>query len=97
MSGSKPEALPPVTPVQEPLLLYDPQTDRWAGANTSFSIWMDDATFHAYVAAWYEWPTWLPDLPQEERLVATIAHCQRLCYWNGCERNYDRRVHITYA
>lgn len=92
----KEKAALPMTPLHEPALLYDPQTDRWAGANGSFTVWMDDDTFRTYVAAWYEWPTWLPDLSPEERLTATVAHCRRLHYWNGCERNYDRRVHIIY-
>jgi hypothetical protein len=90
------ETVIPTMSIQEPVLLYDQHTDRWAGANASFSVWMHDATFRAYVAAWYEWSTWLPKLPQEQRLATAVAHCQRLDYWNGCEHNYDRRVHIIY-
>ncbi len=82
--------------IQEPILTYDPQTDRWRGANEQFSIWMNDATFCAYVASWYDWRQWLPDYSPAERRVAAVAHCQRVMYWLGCERNYDRRVHIAY-
>lgn len=86
----------PVISYQEPLLTYDRQADRWYGANEHFSIWMDDATFHAYVTSWYNWRSWLPELPAAERRAAAVAHCQRVSYWRGCERNYDSRVHITY-
>lgn len=96
MNGSDPHVVLPVTPIREPALLYDRHTGRWAGANAWFVVWMDDATFRAYVAAWYEWPTWLPDRSPDERLAASVAHCQRLEYWRGCERNDDRRVHIIY-
>lgn len=83
-------------PAPEPLLTYDQHTGRWSGAHGSFSLWMDDATFRAYVAAWSQWPTWLPDRPPAERQAAAVAYCQRLCYWVGCERNYDRRIHFTF-
>jgi hypothetical protein len=96
MIGKEGETTLPIMPGHEPTLLYDPHTSHWAGANASFSVWMEDATFRTYVAAWYEWSSWLPDLPSEERLATAVAHCRRLDYWNGCERNYDRRVHITY-
>lgn len=87
----------PIAPlIQEPLLTYDPHTNRWSGANAHFSIWMDDATFRAYVAVWYEQTTWLADRPVEECQAAAIARCQRLSYWAGCDRNGDHRVHITY-
>lgn len=82
--------------VQELILTYNPHTGQWSGANQQFSVWMDDATFRSYAAAWYEETTWLADRPPEERRAAAIARCQCLSYWNGCERNYDRRVHITY-
>jgi hypothetical protein len=80
----------------EPMLVYQPEIGQWRGANAQFSIWMDDATFHAYVAAWYNWLQWLADRPPAERRTAAVAHCQRVRYWVGCERNYDRRVHIIY-
>jgi hypothetical protein len=96
MSKSDLETVLPIASVQEPALLYDPRTGRWSGASASFSVWMDDTTFRAYVATWYEWPTWLVDLSPEERLGAAVSHCRRLEYWRGCERNYDYRVHITY-
>src|SRR5437899_1613193 len=87
---------PPNLQFQEPMLTYDHQTGRWSGENTFFSIWMDDETFRAYVDSWYNWPAWLADCPPAERRAAAVAHCQRVIYWQGCERNYDRRVHITY-
>jgi hypothetical protein len=82
--------------VQEPVLIYDQQTGHWRGANEQFSIWMDDATFRAYVASWYDWPAWLPDRTPAERHALAVTHCQRVRYWFGSERNYDRRVHLTY-
>lgn len=89
--------LMPRTPAfQEPLLTYDPQTGRWFGANAQFSVWMDDATFQAYAAVWYQETTWLADRPLHERQAAARAYCRRLSYWQGCERNYDRRVHLSY-
>jgi len=96
MKPGEPEGASCTKPEREPVLIYDPHAGHWVGTNASFSVWMDDATFRAYAASWYEWPTWLPDLPQEERFAAAVSYCRRLCYWNGCERNYDRRVHITY-
>ncbi len=96
MIKSEPQAVLPTTRVPEPTLRYDPQTKRWTGANAVFSVWMDHDTFCAYTRIWYEWSNWLPDLPPQKRLAAAVAHCQRLCYWHGCERNYDRRVHLTY-
>lgn len=27
---------------------------------------------------------------------AAVTHCQRVSYWFGCERKYDRYVHIRY-
>lgn len=81
---------------EEPLLVYEPRTGRWSGANALFTIWMDHATFCAYVAAWYNWPAWLPDQSPQERYAAAVAHCQQVRFWSGCERNYDRRVHISY-
>lgn len=81
---------------EEPKLEYQPEKGLWVGANTQFSIWMNDATFLAYVASWYEWTRWLPDHPPAERRAAAVAHCQRVSYWSGCEKNYDLRVHIRY-
>lgn len=81
---------------EEPKLEYQPETGRWVGANAQFSIWMDDTTFLAYVASWYEWTRWLPDRPPVERRAAAVAHCQRVSYWFGCEKNYDPHVHIRY-
>ena len=84
MSASEPETVFPTPPVQEPTLLSDPHTGRWTGANASFSVWMDDATFRASVAAWYEWPTWLPDLPHARTrgrrllLLPTVVLLERL-------------------
>jgi|SRR5579875_18016 hypothetical protein len=85
-----------VQQAHEPILTYDQQTGQWSGANRHFSVWMDDATFRSYAAVWYEETTWLADRPLAERRAAAIARCQRLSYWDGCERNYDQRVHITY-
>ena len=95
-SVSEPGKTFPAPTVPEPLLAYDPQTNQWSGANASFSVWMDDATFRAYAAVWCEYTHWLPQLPPAERFTAALAHCQRLVYWNGCERNYDHRIRITY-
>jgi hypothetical protein len=81
---------------EEPMLNYQPETGRWSGANAQFSLWMDDATFRAYVASWVDWRQWLPHLPAAERQARAVAHCQRVRYWQGCERNYDRRVHLRY-
>jgi hypothetical protein len=80
----------------EPMLTYQPDTGRWSGANAQFSIWMDDDTLRAYVASWVNWRQWLPHLPAEERHALATGHCQRVAYWQNCERNYDRRVHLTY-
>lgn len=84
------------TQFQEPLLVYDPQTDHWRGTNEQFSVWMDNATFLQYVAVWVALPRWQPDRLPEERHAAAVAHCRRLQYWWRCERNYDRNVHIRY-
>lgn len=80
---------------QEPILTYDPQAGRWYGKNEQFSIWMDDATFHADADFWYEWPRWLAGCPPAERRAA-VTHCQRVIYGQRCERNDDPRVHFTY-
>ena len=96
MSVSEPGRVFPTAAVPEPPLTYDPQTNRWSGANSLFSIWMDDATFRAYAAAWCDYTCWLPDLPPAERLAAAVTRCRRIGYWYGCECNYDPRVHITY-
>lgn len=81
---------------EEPKLEYRPETGRWEGENSQFSLSMDDATFRAYVASWYEWKQWLPNCPPAERRAAAVVHCQRISYWFGCEKNYDPRVHIRY-
>lgn len=93
ISGSESHPAPSTPP--EPLLHYDPQTNRWSGRNASFSIWMDHDTFCSYARVWYEWTTWRSDLSPQKRVAAAMAHCQRLAYWHGCERNFDYRIHIT--
>ena len=96
MSVSEPGRMFPATVTPEPLLAYDPQTNRWSGTNSSFSVWMDDPTFRAYAAAWCEYARWFPHLPPGERLAAAVTYCRRLSYWDGCERNHDHRIHIKY-
>jgi hypothetical protein len=81
---------------REQLLSYQSEIGRWVGTNAQFSIWMDGATFRAIVASWVEWRQWLPHLPAAERNSKAITHCQRVNYWQGCERNYDHRVHLHY-
>lgn len=55
MQPQETESVVPTKPEQEPVLIYDPLTGRWAEVNASFTVWMDDAIFRAYVASWYEW------------------------------------------
>lgn len=81
---------------REPILTYDSQKGRWSGANAQFSVWMDDATFCAYVASWCDWQQWLPGRSPAERRAAPVAHCQRVSYWFRCEFKFDQRIHITY-
>ncbi len=81
------------TPFQEPLLNYDPVARRWEGENEEWMLWMDEATFDEYVMAWAALHK-IGQTPQE--WVTTAAeHCRHLYYWNGCEGNYDRRVHLV--
>lgn len=86
----------PARSFQEPVLTYDYQAGRWSEANEQFSVWMDDPTFQAYIASWYDWKQWLPDCLPAERRAAAMAHCLRVRYWAGCEHNFDPQVHITY-
>ena len=72
-------------------LAYNQLTGHWEGRNSEWSLWMDDATFHAYVMAWLEGQYITQPTPTQ--LQGAVAHCTQFCYWKNCELNFDHHVH----
>jgi hypothetical protein len=87
MPSLKPEGIQ-----HEHILTYNQERDRWEGGSRERFLWMDNATFLLYVDAYLEFH-WMKQ-PTPEQVSGAIQHCAHLAYWNGCERFYDRRVHI---
>lgn len=89
------EAMPSLWPAmnrQEQMLHYNQGLDRWEGGSRERFLWMDNATFLLYVNAYLEFHRMEPPTPGQ--VQEAIRYCARLAYWNGCERFYDRHVHV---
>lgn len=89
------KAMPSLKPAgiqQGQMLLYHQGLDRWEGGSREWFLWIENTTFLLYVDAYLEFHQMKPPTPEQAQ--DAIQHCARLEYWEGCERFYDRRVHI---